>query len=206
MAKSGITLDSGWKKFSAMLHPTKLGRHIDGQMKRANGLIGLRLAGQAKTRITSGSGGYKRNAGLTRFIKGSESPLADHGDLVGQIKHQVISAETVEIGVMKTSHLADIAEVLHTGITIDVSTKMRAMFFILWLKSKGYPVSLTGRAQELWDRRPQRGWQKLRDDKTAIVIPPRPYFLFILTDPAVRAWIQEQWGFALKAAFTKAAK
>jgi len=205
MLITGVTLDLGWKRFAGMLHPSKFARHLDGQMKRANGLVGMRLKGQAKRHIASGSGGYKANRPLTVFIKGSSLPLADDGDLVGSINYHVVSPYHVEIGVMRASPFADIAEIVHEGRTIPVTAKMRSMFFMLWLRSQGHPVPLSGRAKELWNRRPERGWLRLGDTKRAIIIPPRPFMMFVSTDPSVRVWIEKQWLSALKAAFSKAA-
>ena len=203
MAVSGLKLGPGWRTMRAMLRPARFSAALNTNLRQANALIGAKVAGIAKKRISSGSGGYAKNRPLTAWIKGSARPLADNGDLLGRIRYEVIGPWSVEVGVMRWSKMANVAAILHEGAKIRVTSKMRAMFFALWLKSIGAGVVLRGRAKELWGQRPESGWRPLAASTSQIFIPPRPFMDFVLTDPSVIQMAKLNWNQAIAASFRK---
>jgi len=195
-----VRFTRGLKTLIGMTNPTRFGPILDGEMKRANFVLGAQVRREMRRRINERR--YHANAALTTFIKGSTKPLADDGDLFGDLSIKVVSAEQVEIGIMRSSRSANVAAIVHEGAVVPITERMRAMFKYLSLKSHGRNVQLKGRALELWGRRPEGGWKGFRRDRNEIIIPPRPFAEFVL-EPEWLAKAQEQWGRAIDRAFRK---
>lgn len=132
------------------------------------------------------------NAPLTRAIKRSSLPLADRGQLFKAITLKVTSWSTVEIGIAKESDRANIAQIVHEGVEIPVTPKMRRMFQALAEASDGgrSPSSLTGRAAELWARM-SGGWKALKDSTEVIKIPARPFIREVIEHPAIERFVAD---------------
>ena len=153
------------------------------------------------------AGGYEPNSPLTRFIKGSSKPLIGRdAQLWKAITTKVLGPFTAEIGVLKGDATANIAIIVHEGTTIKVTPKMRRMFQLLAnasraaagnKRSKASPIApvaaLQGRARELWEMRPGRGWKALKTSTTHITLPPRPYIAKVMDDPTLQEVVQKNW-------------
>lgn len=138
------------------------------------------------------AGSRTPNAPLTRAIKRSSLPLADRGQLFKAITSKPIDWHSVEIGVVKGDDRANIALIVHEGVQIPVTDKMRRMFQALAEASDGgrSPSTLTGRAAELWARM-SGGWKALRASTDVIRIPPRPFIREVIEHPAIERFVAE---------------
>jgi hypothetical protein len=164
--------------------------------------------GEAVLRKVIQSGGkLKPNAPLTKSIKGSSKPLVDSGLTFQAITSKVQDDFTVFIGVLRTSEKYHLVVTLHEGETIRVTPAMRGMFFNLWRASIGEIDSskLTGRAAELWKRKPG-GWYPLREDTQVIVIPARPFMRIAFSDPQFKKLVRDNWSKAIAASFREQKK
>lgn len=145
---------------------------------------------------------WTKNALLTSRIKGSTKTLFDFGDLHGAITYKVVDWDTVFVGVLKQAKsksgekLANITEAIHDGATINVTPRMRAMFWYLYMVSIGkMPESkLTGRARIIWERwQGKTVFKPLRTATTQIRIPKRPFMRKVFESKAVQAWVKRNW-------------
>jgi phage gpG-like protein len=116
---------------------------------------------------------------VTRTVKGNDTPLIQHGDLLASIDSES-EGQTAFVGVMKKqgSHgqdLETVARIMEEGAVISVTPKMRE-----WFKSNGFP---------------------LRASTTHITVPARPFL-----EPAVEesyAEIDDEIGKAVDKFFSK---
>jgi hypothetical protein len=76
---------------------------------------------------------------------------------------------------------------------------------MLWLKSQGAKINLTGRAAELWEMKPY-GWYPLRESTDAIIIPRRPFIEQAFKDPALRKDVEERWEAGFRTLFKELAQ
>ena len=119
------SLTGDWGKIANILNPARL----KSSFHQASARVGNYGATEIKKGIVSGApGGQKleENSPMTIMMKGSSSPLIDHGDLVGSITYEVLdNGNGVFIGV-KYGKEANIAAVHENGYVIAVTPKMRA--------------------------------------------------------------------------------
>lgn len=196
---------TGFESFGRAIDPARMDKKIRKHIAlatRRNGLLMRRAILQKIKR-----GGFKSNAPLTTDIKKSTKPLVDKGDFFTSITVKQTTWASTFVGILATSGKYNIAKLLHEGGWIDVTDKMRAMFFNLWLASEGRlsPSELTGRARELWERKPG-GWFPLRAETTKIRIPGRPFIKDAIMDDAVKQTIMRNWESALQAALREASQ
>lgn len=192
----------GHKEWIAATSPKRFATVLQKHMARATELNGM-VAVKEQRKVIQSSEGLAKNAALTAFIKGSEKPLVDHGDLFGSITYEVINPFTVFSGVLRQDEEGfNIAIALHDGFQTRVTAQMRGMFLYLWKVSEGQaPASaLTGRAAELWARRPG-GWLPLGSDTTVITTPGRPWVTIAFASLAFKTTIANNWNLALEATF-----
>lgn len=202
MADIDVKLD--FKNFSryrraldkAALQPI-LEKHVASRTK----LIGLH-AEKLVRKLIKASGVPPPNAALTAFIKGSSKPLVDHGQVFQSVTSQQQAWNQIFVGILRKDKNYNIAEALHDGKDIPVTDKMRTMFFYLWLASTGRydPAKLTGRAAELWLRRPALGWFPLKEDTRIIKIPARPFIKQVFEGPELRGLAEKHWANAVREA------
>lgn len=192
--------DKGWKKLEQALSPGHAGKIIRKHMRRATMLNGKIAERQIRESIKSGK--YVSNAPLTQAIKGGDKPLVGSAQLFGAITSKAITDLAVFIGVLRTSDIYNIAVAIHQGTAIKVTKKMRGLFYVLWLASKGSidPSTLTGRAAELWEQMPG-GWLPLKPGTKVIAIPPRPFIKQAFEDARLRRQVKKNWQLALKEGF-----
>lgn len=212
MASTGCVLTGDWKKLEMALDPAVnkpiLEKHVR-KATTANGHLAAR-----KIREVMREGKFEPNAPLTVDIKRSRKPLVDRGDLWKAVTSSLMSWEQVFVGIKyQMPHpkagvpAFKLALTLHDGDTIEVTQAMRGMFAALQAAAEGQidPANLTGRAAELWERRPTADWHGLSPTTTHIVIPGRPFLKVALSDPGLHDAIKAQWEEALKAAFKELA-
>jgi hypothetical protein len=175
-------------------------------LRIATTLNGKIAEGLVRKTIQSG-GGFKKNAPLTKSIKGSQKPLVDSGLLFQSITSRVEDDFTVFVGVLRTSGEYNIAVTLHEGVQERVTPEMRGMFFMLWRASEGEidASKLTGRAAILFARMPN-GWKPLAAETQFIIIPGRPFFVVAFKNTQMIKRARDNWKKALEASFAERAK
>lgn len=196
----------GYKEWAVATSPKRFAAVLEKHMARATELNGL-VAAKEQRKVIQASDGIAKNAALTVFIKGSEKPLVDHADLFGGITHEVINPFAVFAGVLRKDEEGfNIAVALHEGFQTRVTAQMRGMFLYLWKVSEGQsPVtSLTGRAAELWQRRPG-GWLPLSEETTVISTTGRPWVTIAFSNLEFKAIVANNWNLALEATFKELA-
>jgi hypothetical protein len=114
---------------------------------------------------------FEANAPLTVALKGSETPLVDHGDLVGSLTYDVISWKKLRMGVNSRtlSNGRLLAEVLHEGATIRVTQRMRR-------------AVMAKLREKLGDRRFGHLADGFGPAKSVWIIPPRPFLTKTFAD------------------------
>lgn len=195
----GFRKDAGWTIFANAVDPRVFEAKLKHHMSRATALNGKVAVAAVRKVIRNGA--FAANAPLTVHIKGSSKPLVDNGTgLFQAITDEVQDHQTVFIGVNRNSDMYNIAMALHEGVTLRVTPAMRGMFFMLWQASTGAipSSSLTGRAAELWERRPG-GWKPLKESTSVIVIPGRPFLEQAFQDPTLRNTLRNNWTQAVQA-------
>lgn len=196
-----------WKRFERALDSKRFGKLANKELRKATRRNGLEAKATIRRMIRAG-GNFAANALLTREIKGSSKPLVDFGSgLFQAITSQTQTATSVFIGVQQTSEFFNIAEALHDGRVIPVTPKMRLMFQVLYSASIGTldPSTLTGRAAELWRRKPG-GWLPLKDNTVAIVLPPRPFIDLAFKDDKLKQKVIANWQQAISNVLREIAK
>ncbi|MGB0685410.1 MAG: hypothetical protein ACPGQD_04380 [Planctomycetota bacterium] len=116
----------GWSKLRKMLDPRRVRRDLKKNLRRAHHRVGQKFVQMVKDKLSS-SEGIVGNAPLTIALKGSSKPLINHGDLFGSVTYNVPRFHTLRIGVSSRMLPSGrtLAEVLHNGATIPVTTAMR---------------------------------------------------------------------------------
>lgn len=161
-----LTANKAWKAFSKALEPQFFSPIMEKHVERGTKKNGIYLRTQIRNNIRAGLS--PKNAALTAYIKGGDKPIVGTkgADLFNSITSSVKAWHTVEVGVLRQDELANIAQIVHEGIEIKVTPRMRQMFWLLWLAEKGKfdPSLLYGRARELWDL--TEGRRKAKEPKT----------------------------------------
>jgi len=153
------------------------------------------------------SGVAPGNAGLTSMLKGSSKPLIGiTNQLWLSVTNVVISWKEGFAGVNRKSGTAgistmDIAQTVHDGAVIPVTSKMRNMFFMLWMASEGKmdPADLRGRAKEMFEQA-KGDFYPLSPNTRQIIIPGRPFLLLAAKDPKLLKRLEDIWARALRSA------
>ena len=117
----------------------------------------LRELGKARLSQEINSGNFATNAAATIAIKGSSKPLIDHGDLLGQVGAKGADyGMSFLVGVKRTTGTGlNLAHMLETGWSQDVTPKMRVWFAVM--------AKRTGK------------FKPLSKGTTKIYVKPRPY-------------------------------
>lgn len=193
---------SGWRVLKRILQSRPHIEVVKKHLAVATAFNGEKAV--AKIRKTIKSGDYKPNRPLTVILKGGNKPLigTKHAQLFNSITQQVIDPITVFVGVKRSALNFNIAKIVHNGATIPVSSKMRGLFYYLYLASiNQIPVDeLTGAAKELWSLHPG-DWRPLKKSTTTITIPKRQFINKAFEDGALMKQAQNNWHKALKKAY-----
>jgi hypothetical protein len=204
-----IKKTGSWKRVRAMLNGRKMTPIIKKHWYRASVTSAAFAVADMKRKIQKNEDyeSYK-NAFLTIAIKKSTKPLVgtDKGaPLFNSLAWSKVDDKSVFAGVNRKNDFYDIAHVLHFGRTIKVTTKMRAMFYYLWLASSNpkHVGKLTGRAKQLWTFK-KGGWKRLKDSTTVIDIPERPFVHRTFEDSDFIKKVHSEYKKALKAAMREA--
>lgn len=207
MTMTGLKLDVGWVRFERFL--SKASQQV--VVKAADEATKVAaLTAQKLVRNEISDGSYDANADLTLMIKGSTKPLVDKGRLFQAITNKRIKAAMYFVGILKGrgrssgtgTDMVNIARTIHDGATIEVTSKMRGLFWSLWLATRTHylrgerlPISKlrSKRAQELARRAFRQGNTifPLGDNTSAIRIPSRPFIRNVFERAATKKQLQE---------------
>lgn len=170
----------GLETWEMLTNPVEFQRQLQKEVARANKILGPLMV--AKVRKDIKDKRYAKNAILTVLLKGSSTPLIDHGDLWGSISYQTRGPWRFEVGVVREDAAGNsIALILHEGATRKVTEKMRAFFRAKAAETKGLVRPLKTSTRE-------------------IRIPPRPFLKESLVDDTVEVGqlLRKHWGEAVK--------
>lgn len=176
----------GFDELRSRLDPKTFNRRLKKNIRRATLKNGLVAEGAIKTAMASGA--FQKNSPLTISIKGSARPLVDNGDLMKAVSHKLVAFDHIVIGVLKSQKkqnpntgkaddLLQIAALLHNGVTVSVTPRMRRFFF------------------RMADLQPGR-WKPLKATTKVIVIPPRPFLLAALEAVMIQRY-EKNWSDAV---------
>lgn len=204
---ASLVLEGDWARWSVHTRPSLFKGRLRFAALQAGHATGELVQDAIRQQIESGgtrfrkAGGIVANRPLTIEIKGTDTPLVDMGEMSKNVLFAVTGPFEIEWGVRRDSGSADIAAIVHEGAVIQVTPKIRGMFAALADASDGKrPASdLTGRAAELWARKPG-GWKALRRSTTTIKIPARNYIPAIFANEEVRSGIANNYREVLRAA------
>lgn len=169
----------GFNVLARKTDPELLRRKLKHYFAQAHARVGESFVARATETILTDKP-FEKNSGLTVVIKGSSTPLFQHGDLVGSLTWQPIGTAGTKIRVgVNSEKLADgdqrwLAEVLHNGATVRVTDAMRARVFALARESPRWAAF----ERQLVAAPPKAVW----------IIPPRPFIAVVLES---RTWLSE---------------
>lgn len=192
-----------WKRAIA---PVAFGKSFRKHARKATKRNGAMMAAVIR-RVIKQSKGLEANADLTQHIKASNKPLVDFGDLFKGVTWRTVDDFTAFAGVLRTSGEFNVSVIVHEGVEISVTQAMRGMFLALWQASTGEldPSKLTGRAAELYARRPG-GWRPLSASTSVIKIPRRPFIEVAVQESDAAAKAKSNFEMALALTFGERAK
>lgn len=188
----------GLRKFGAIMKPELYRRLSRQHIGRATAQNAVFAAAAMRKVIQSGEN-LDANAPLTEALKGANKPLVGLTATLWQaITHKKINTYEAFAGLLRTEEAFNIGVIVHDGVAIPVTDKMRGMFFYLWLASEGQisSDSLEGRAAELFQLK-STGWAPLKDDTEQIVIPERPFVDIAMRSERLRSRMEQNWQRAL---------
>lgn len=170
---NGVTmrLKGNWRGALDTLEPTKFRKRVEEKISKLLQQQAKLVQRRAKTMSDLAA-----NQPMTTFIKGRDEPGVDTGKLRSAIRVVSFGKLSWWVGVEKRNDAYASAVLLSNGGIIVVTDEMRNMFKLLWAVSEGRakPEMLTGRAAELWAKRPG-GWLPLKPETTHLVIVARPF-------------------------------
>jgi hypothetical protein len=99
-------------------------------------------------------------------------------------------------GVLRTNEAYNVGVAVHDGIVLKVTSKMRGMFFTLFVASRkrreGKSVpKLQGRAEELFES--NQTWYPLKSSTKSIIIPARRWVEMAFSDPSLKKECARRW-------------
>jgi len=200
----------GWKGFSKAIDPKHAGPILKKHVGRATARNGHAVRKLVRQYIKAGV--PPENKPLTAlFKKGSTHPITGTpgADLFNSIASVVHDWRTAYVGATRAEGDANIAEIVHEGRVIKVTDKMRGMFWLLWLVSRGRvsPEKLTGRAAEIYQQTDgAKGIKPIAKATQAIVIPRRPYLQDVIEDPTTHQVLDTNWTRAVAATLKEMAE
>jgi hypothetical protein len=204
---------TGWKKLKTIFSPQDFGAVLVPNLTKATAFNAQLVRKAIRQNIVDMK--YGANAKLTILLKRSSKRLVGRDSaLFNGVTTTVVNERTAFVGVLRQARagnqngLANLAEMLHEGMTIQVTDKMRFLFLLLNEVSEGRldPSKLTGRAAEMWEFMGGKGTiYPLAKTTQAIVIPGSKFIQSVIEDPAILAKCKENWAKAVAFSIQKVA-
>lgn len=188
---TGLVLSGDWDIMTKTLDTFEgtLAREIE----RATEISAIKVRDEIRTRIDDRK--YEPNAPRTLILKNDPEglPLAGKTQsgaaLLKSLAYVLLPPFAAIIGVNRFARWkgrVNVAQIVHDGITIKVTPKMRQYFKFLAFKYSDL------------------GFKPLHPRTTRIVIPPRPFIGDVMDDKGVQAEVRKRWEEAVDNAFGKA--
>lgn len=204
---------TGWKKLKTIFSPADFGAVLVPNLKRATAFNAQLVRKEIRQRIVDMK--YSPNSLATIAMKGSSKPLVGkNSQLFNGVTTLVVNEKTAFVGLLRQTRigknqagLANLAEMLHKGMTITVTPAMRHMFLLLYEVSEGreHPEILKGRAKELWETT-KGNFLPIGKNTTHIIIPGRHFISEVFEDHAVLEKCKANWAKAVEASIMKVTK
>lgn len=202
----GIVFTGDWRVLSVLTSPANFTKRLELAVSKATSVNLLLLRKLIRDKIRAVV--PPALSPLTTGLKKSTKPLVDRGALFQAVTTWKVSWRAGFVGVLRNAQapgggsLISVAEALHEGATLKVTTRMRGMFAVLAQVSAGTrdPNTLKGRALELYEQNPSFKWKPLKPGTVAIRIPARPFIKLVFADPTVQAKFVENWEAAIQEA------
>jgi len=196
--KSGLVLSGDWKKYGATLDT------FADNFSRLVGLATERNAIEVRDEIRRriDQKKYGENAPRTLILKGGGYPLVGKSGspekakgasgggtgaaLLKSLAYEMEGPLAAVVGVNRWAvwkGRKNIGKIVHDGIVINVTDKMRKYFLFLAFKYG------------------DKGFKPLHPKTTKIRIPPRPFIKTVVDDGMVQARMKKEWSKAVDAAF-----
>lgn len=200
-----ITIDLKWFPIAKNLQNAgKVKSAIHRKFRKASKLVGTILEGDMRKMIRDGN--FEANSAMTVEMKGSSKPLVGHtGRLFRAITHRVratgsFDSAEIDIGVLRTSPEANVAELMTRSFEIVVTQKMATMFKVLRSIQLGQSGAATSeRAQQLLSD--SKGhFPRLREGMVLNVLA-RDFGLAVLRDPKTAVMVEKVFTAALAQVF-----
>lgn len=195
---TGLKLSGDWKKYGDTLDA--FADNFRNSIERATERNAIYARDEIRKKIDAKA--YAPNAPRTVILKGGNMPLAGKTSapeaakgassggtgaaLLKSLAYQMDGPLAAIVGVNRWANYRgrkNIGKIVHDGVTIPVTEKMRKYFYFLAFKYGS------------------KGFKPLHPRTKKIVIPPRPFIKNVIDDPAVQAKMKAQWEAAVDAAF-----
>lgn len=177
---------------------------IHSKFRKAAKLVGMILEGDMRKMIRDGN--FEANSAMTVEMKGSSKPLVGHtGRLFRAITHKVratgsFDSAEIDIGVMRTSPDANVAELMTRKFEIVVTRKMAIMFRVLRSIQLGQAGAATSeRAQQLLSD--SKGHFPRLHEGMVLNVLARDFGLAVLRDPKTAIVVEKVFTDALAQVF-----
>lgn len=211
MARANRTefkLTGDWRKLGALLNAPRFRDRLERNMLNATKQAGMVVVAEIRRRIRARR--YAPNNPFTVLMKRSSGALVDDGDLFAAVTSVAVNPNTVFVGILRNTvsedgNLANLAELLHEGGNVTVTTAMRNLFLVLARVGAGQmkKSKLSGRAAEIAKQLGRRIKQikPLKDSTRTLHIPPRRFLSTVFKDPKVLQKIRRIWEKAVAQTF-----
>lgn len=195
---AGLKLSGDWKKYGDTLDA--FSDNFRKLIERATERNAILARDEMRLRVNARK--YTANAPRTVILKGGDLPLAGKtgspesaagasgggtgAALLKSLAYQMEGPLSAIVGVNRWANYRgrkNIGKIVHDGVTIPVTERMRKYFYFLAFKYGS------------------KGFKPLHPRTKKIVIPPRPFIKNVIDDPTVQARMRAQWEAAVDAAF-----
>ena len=190
VSRVGFQMDKGWQKYNNATEVARFKRKFARHRKKAFDILAKEII-----REIAENGKFAPNAPLTVYMKSGSTPLHDtNKKLFNSVTSRMDGPHNLFIGIPRSDNFFTKAVAVHEGTAIKVTPAMRQMFMALWLVSMGQQESgsLTGRAEEIWNRKPGN-YYPLSESTTVIKIPSRPFIEQAFSSPRTRAMMLKRF-------------
>jgi hypothetical protein len=197
-----VKMSGMWRQYKIAMNA----KTINARLRKEVAIATLLNAKIYQKAIRKNLGGRPGNAPLTVAIKRSSRPLVDYADLSKSVVGRRVKWNVGVAGVNRYKSRSggglNVAELLHEGGSIKVTSAMRSMFKLLSFVAQGKmsPTKLTGRAAELYARGKSVQWRPINTG--TIRIPARPFLKNAMRDKKNYAMARRNWKEAVRRAMT----
>jgi len=172
----------GIDKMQKAMMPNYFKREFTKNLRPTMERIALRFRREIRERIRDKK--YEENTPLTSFLKGSDTPLINKGDLWRQITYDLQNLGTmIVLGVkrrrIRGKDIGNIGAILHQGFVFKLTAESIKAIFAQMKKRLRRKVS-------------RNGGSLLYPGKV-VFVPPRPFIKEVFEDSGMIEYVRQQW-------------